>query len=108
MESRENYEQIAHIASHGQIRAINPVNQSVDGDTVFVFSTEEIKDFLSPLGKTIASGEWPKLAVDIIGQAAAKVVQESIYDACYSCESVKFEGAYKGIIPSVYDYQNKT
>lgn len=106
LKNRENYEQIAHIASHGQIRAINPVNQSVDGDTVFVFSTEEIKDFLSPLGKTIANGEWPKLAVDIIGQAAAKAVQESIYDACYSCETIQFEGAYKGIVPSANDHRS--
>lgn len=107
LKTRENYEQIAHVASHGQIRAINPANQSVDGDTIFVFSTEEIKDFLSPLGKTIIKNEWPKLAVDVIGQAAAKAVQESIYDACYKAETIQFEGAYKGIIPSANDYPSK-
>jgi L-aminopeptidase/D-esterase-like protein len=105
LKNREDYEHIAHIASHGQIRAINPVNQSVDGDTVFVFSTEEIKDFLSPLGKAVAAEEWPKLAVDIIGQAAAKAVQESIYNACYEAETVQFENAYKGVIPSAKDYK---
>ncbi len=105
--TRENYEQIAHVASHGQIRAINPVNQSVDGDTVFVFSTEEIKDFLSPLGKTIVKNDWSKLSVDIVGQAAAKAVQESIYDACYKAESIEFESAYKGVIPSAKDYPSK-
>jgi L-aminopeptidase/D-esterase-like protein len=104
LKTRENYEQIAHVASHGQIRAINPVNQSVDGDTVFVFSTEEIKDFLSPLGKIVRDNEWPKLAIDIIGQAAARAVQESIYDACYQADTVKFKDAYKGVIPSVKDY----
>lgn len=103
LQARENYEQLAHIASHGQIRAIKPVNQSVDGDTVFVFSTQENKNFLSPLGKAIADGEWPKLGVDIIGQAAARAVQESIYDACYKAESIKFEEAFNGIIPSAKD-----
>ncbi len=105
LKSRENYEQIAHIASHGQIRAINPVNQSVDGDTVFVFSTEEIKDFLSPLGKNIQSGEWSKLEVDIIGQAAAKAVQESIYDACYKAVTIDFKDSFKGVVPSCNDYK---
>ncbi len=38
--SRENYERVAHMASTGHARAINPVNTSVDGDPVFVFSTE--------------------------------------------------------------------
>ena len=107
LKTRENYEHIAHIASHGQIRAINPVNQSVDGDTVFVFSTEEIKEFLSPLGKSVAGPDWPKLTVDIIGQAAAKAVQESIYDACYKAETIQFEEAYKGIVPSTKDYPAK-
>lgn len=106
LKNRENYEQVAHVASHGQVRAINPVNQSVDGDTVFVFSTEELTDFLSPLGKSIVTkNEWPKLAVDIIGQAAARAVQESIYDACYSCETIQFQDAFKGIIPSANDYK---
>lgn len=105
LKSRENYEQIAHIAAHGQIRAINPVNQSVDGDMVFVFSTQEIKEFLSPLGKIITNNEWPKLTIDIIGQAAARAVQESIYDACYQAETIEFKEGYKGIIPSCKDYK---
>lgn len=101
--TKENYERVAHAATHGQVRAIHPVHTSVDGDTVFIFSTEEVKDFLSPLGKHISSEGWPELKVDIIGQAAAKAVQESIYDACRQASTIQFEGAYQGIIPSVSD-----
>lgn len=103
LKSYENYERIASIASHGQVRAINPTNTSLDGDTVFVFSTEEIKSFFSPLGKTIARG-WQNLNIDIIGQAAAKAVQESIYDACVKAETVKFDGSFEGKVPSCKDY----
>ncbi len=103
--TRENYERVAQIASHGQIRAINPVNTSVDGDTVFVFSTEEIKSFMNPRGAWFQTDEWHFFPVDIIAQAAAKAVQESIYDACYQAESIKLPFAYKGIIPSVKDYK---
>src|SRR5690606_19659467 len=39
----EHYEKVAHLASHGQVRAINPVHTSGDGDTVFVFSTCELR-----------------------------------------------------------------
>lgn len=105
LETRENYEQIAHIASQGHVRAINPVNTSRDGDTVFVFSNEEIKSFKTPLGLHPKSA-WRNIRIDVIGQAAAKAVQESIYDACYSCETIRFEGAYKGIIPSAGDYND--
>jgi L-aminopeptidase/D-esterase-like protein len=104
LNSHTDYGRIAHIASHGQVRAVYPVHTSVDGDTVFVFSTEEIDDFLTPLGKRIQKIGWPELNVDIIGQAAAKAVQESIYDACNQAETIKFDGAYKGIIPSAKDY----
>lgn len=104
MKSHIDYERIAHIASHGQIRAIHPSQASVDGDTVFVFSTEEIEDYLSPLGKSIQDDVWPELNVDVIAQTAAKVVQESIYDACNQAETIQFKGAYKGVIPSAKDY----
>lgn len=105
LEDYANYENVAHIASQGQIRAITPVNTSVDGDTVFVFSTREIKSFLTPLGKTISRNGWDNLHVDIIGHAAAKAVQESIYNACYKAESIAFEGAFEGIVPSCKDYK---
>lgn len=104
LDTRENYERVAHIATHGHIRAINPVNTSVDGDTVFVFSNEEIKSFLTPLGNEIAKQSWKNLRVDIIGQAAANAVQESIYDACKQAKTIKLDVAYKGIIPSCNDY----
>jgi L-aminopeptidase/D-esterase-like protein len=106
LHTREYYERVAHLATHGHVRAINPVNTALDGDTVFVFSTEEIDSFMFPRAKTKARGSyWGDLDVDIIGQTAAKAVQESIYDACYQSETIAFESAYKGIIPSAKDYK---
>jgi len=104
LSSHTDYERIAHIASHGQVRAIYPVHSSVDGDTVFVFSTEEVDDYLTLLGKSIQKHGWPELNVDVIAQAAAKAVQQSIYDACEQAESIEFKGGYKGIIPCSKDY----
>lgn len=104
--TREHYERVAHIATHGQVRAINPVNTSLDGDTVFVFSTEEIKSFMFPRAISKArGGYWSDFNVDIIGQAAAKAVQESIYDACYQAETISFKDAFNGVIPSARDYK---
>ena len=102
--TRENYERVAHIAAQGQVRAINPVNTSLDGDTVFVFSNEEIKSFLTPLGNQTARPAWHNLGVDIVAQAAANAVRESIYDACKESKTIKLDKAYKGIIPSCNDY----
>ncbi len=104
LHTRENYERVAHLASHGQVRAINPIHTSIDGDTVFVFSTEEEKALLNGNGAKWETPEWPYFQVDLIGNAAAKAVQESIYHACYVAESISFEGAYEGIVPSVGDY----
>ncbi|HWY78922.1 MAG TPA: P1 family peptidase [Candidatus Sulfotelmatobacter sp.] len=106
LKTRENYERVAQIATHGQVRAIDPVNTSLDGDTVFVFSNEEVKDFLTPLGEQIARDSWANLQIDIISQAAAKAVQESIYDACRQADTIPLEGAYEGIVPSAKDYSN--
>lgn len=98
--SQEDLRRIAEIATHGQVRAINPVNTSLDGDTVFMFSTEELVPHLSHIGTVIEDGDWYKIYVDVIAQAAARVVQESIYDACFSAESIQYKYAYEGIIPS--------
>ncbi len=105
LKTRENYERVAHVASHGQVRSINPVHTSLDGDTVFVFSTEEIKKPLNSMGAYFEDENWPLFTVDLIGQAAAKAVQMSIYDSCEQAESVHFEKAYKGIVPSVKDFK---
>lgn len=105
LKSQADYERVAHIASHGQVRAIYPVHTSVDGDTVFVFSTEKIDDYLSPLGKSIQKNSWPELNVDVIAQAAAKAVQDSIYNACEQADTIKFREAYQGVIPSCKDYK---
>ena len=100
LNSQEDLRRIAEIATHGQVRAINPVNTSLDGDTIFVFSTEELTPHLSHIGAAIEDGDWYKLYVDVIAQAAARAVQESIYDACYSAESIQYKYAYEGTIPS--------
>lgn len=102
---RENYERLAHFATHGHVRAIYPVHTSQDGDTVFVFSTEEIKQPFNKYGELFQSPGNTGFTVDVIGHAAAKAVQESIYDACNSAESVEFAIAYKGVLPSVKDYK---
>ncbi len=98
-----NYETVAHIASQGHVRAINPVNTSLDGDTVFVFSTQKVKSFLTALCDDASKG-WGNLEVDIIGQASARAVQESIYAACRDANSIPFAQAYRRIIPSADNY----
>jgi L-aminopeptidase/D-esterase-like protein len=104
LHTKEDLRKIAEIASHGHIRAINPVNTSLDGDTVFVFSTDEVDLPLSPAGKNLRRSDWYKISLDIIAQAAAKTVQESIYDACIKAKTIKLPWGYKGIIPSMQDY----
>jgi L-aminopeptidase/D-esterase-like protein len=97
LQTRENYERVAHLASHGHVRAIYPVHTAIDGDVVFVFSTEEIRHI--PLDKPA----WPNYFVDQIGNMAAKAVQESIYDACLAAETIMFASAYEGVVPACRD-----
>lgn len=104
LKTRENYERVAHLASHGQVRAIKPAHTSVDGDTVFVFSTEENKSLINEFGKYWETPDWPLFSVDVVGNAAAKAVQESIYDACLSAETIKFKKGFKGVIPSCNNF----
>lgn len=97
-------EKVAHLASHGQVRAITPVHTSADGDTVFVFSTNELKNpFNVKLQYFQETDDSLYTQADIIGHAAAQAVQKSIYDAIYSAETIRFEHAYKGVIPSIKD-----
>ena len=105
LKTRENLERVAHFGALGQARAIKPAHTSIDGDTVFAFSTEEIKTPLNSFGKYFETPAWPYFTVDIIGQLAEEAVQESIYDACNQAETIKFPGAYKGIVPSAKDYK---
>ena len=103
--AKMHLEKVAHLATHGQVRAINPVHTSSDGDVVFVFSTGELKNpFNDMLQHFQDADDSLYTQVDIIGHSAAKAVQESIYDACRSAESVQFEQGYNGIIPSTKDY----
>ncbi len=105
--TRENYERLAHFATHGHVRAVHPVHTSQDGDTVFVFSTEEIKKPFNKFGEFFQSPGETGFTVDVIGHAAAKAVQESIYDACRQAETIKFADAYKGVFPSAKDYTDE-
>lgn len=105
MHAKEHLEKIAHHGAQGQIRAIEPVNLSSDGDTVFVFSTAELVnpfnsriDYFSEIPNNI------NVQVDIIGDAAAKAVRESIYDACRQAQTIQYALAYNGIIPCAADY----
>lgn len=103
--SKLHLERVAHLATHGQVRAVNPVHTSSDGDTVFVFSTGELKSpFNNMLQYFQETDDSLYTQVDIIGHAAARAVQESIYDACRSAETIDFEQAYNGVIPSVNEF----
>lgn len=99
--SLEQYSRVAHLASHGQVRAINPVHTSGDGDSVFVFSTADVTDPLNANGPYFKEGVTDvHLQADIVGNAAAQAVQESIYDACRSAADVNFADALDGVVPA--------
>lgn len=105
MRAKEYLERVAHIATHGHVRAIHPVHTSLDGDSMFVFSTGEIKTPFNEMAKyftDVAVDEH--FLVDIVGNAAAEAVQQSIYDACRSAKSIQLQSASNGIIPSASDY----
>lgn len=107
--SLEHYEKVAHFATHGQVRAINPVHTAGDGDTVFVFSTATLRDPLNSTAQYFKESATDiHLQVDLIGHAAAKAVQESIYDACASADTVLVTDAYGGIVPSAADYPRRS
>lgn len=100
----EHYERVAHLATHGQVRAINPVHTSGDGDTVFVFSTRELRQPLFALAPYYQESlDNVHLQVDLLGHAAATAIQESIYDACRAAQTVDFSGAFGGVIPAAAD-----
>ena len=102
--SKEHYEKLAHLATHGQVRAINPVHTSADGDSLFVFTTAELRNPLNANGQYFKEGLTDiHLQVDVLGHAAAKAVQESIYDACRQARTVGFDGAFGGIVPATGD-----
>lgn len=102
--STEHYERVAHLATHGHVRAINPVHTSGDGDTVFVFSTRELSSPLHPVAQYFQeTSNDVHLQVDLLGAAAARAVQHSIYDACEQAESVEVADAFGGVIPAVRD-----
>ena len=100
LRNREDYRRIAAMAAQGQVRAIQPINLSLDGDTVFVFSTETVTQPLNTNKKLFETEDWPGFSADIIGNVAADAVRESIYDAAKQAETIEFAGAYQGIIPA--------
>jgi L-aminopeptidase/D-esterase-like protein len=100
----EHYERVAHLATHGHVRAINPVHTSGDGDTVFVFSTRELRSPLADVARYFQETDNDiHLQVDLLGHAAAAAIQESIYDACREAESVAYPDAFGGVIPAARD-----
>lgn len=104
LKAKEYLEKVAHLASHGQVRAIDPVHTSADGDAVFVFSTAELSNpFNDKLKYFQETDNSLYLQTDIIGHAAARAVQDSIYDAVRSAETIEFKNSYKGVIPSASD-----
>lgn len=94
LRSRENVERLALFGTHGQSRAIHPVNLSIDGDLVIAFSTQEITN------KIVEFEDWKFVDIDMICEAGARAVQESIYSACYNAKSIKVDWAWKGIVPT--------
>lgn len=89
------------VLPNGEILAGN--RSDLEGEKYKTFGG--FSQFLTPLGGQISRGSnWNNLDVDIIGQVAANAVQESIYDACYQAESIKFY-ALNGVIPSSGDYK---
>lgn len=108
LKHRENYERVAKMAAQGQVRAINPVNTSIDGDTLFVFSNKEIEKPLNEMGKFFETEDWPSFSVDVIGAAAAEVVQDSIIDAARQAETIQLDDGYDGVIPSAKDYPSSS
>jgi len=98
--SHENCEKIALFGTQGQSRAIDPLNTSQDGDIVFSFSTQEFDHFLTDPKITSDPKNQLRMELDIIGNAAAKAVQQSIYNACEYAETIKLDWAYNGVIPN--------
>ncbi len=96
---RESYTPLVQQATNGQIRALDPVNTSLDGDTVFVFSTQETDELLNPDGESFKTADWPEFSADIVAQMVARAVRESIYNAGRSAATIQFEAAYEGSIP---------
>jgi L-aminopeptidase/D-esterase-like protein len=103
--AKEHLEKVAHLASHGQVRAISPVHTSADGDTVFVFSTGKLQAPFNERAQYFDETDDPRyFQVDMIGHLAAKAVQESIYDACRQAMSIEQASAFGGVIPSAKDF----
>ena len=100
LQTQADYRRIAEIAAQGQVRAIQPVNTSLDGDTVFVFSNEIVDQPLNKNKQYFEGENWPGFSTDIIGNIAADVVRNSIYDAARQATTIEYAKAYQGIIPA--------
>ena len=61
---------IAALASNGLVRAVRPVNTTADGDSIFALSVGEVACDLN-----------------LVGTAAAYVVEKAIHRAVYAAES---------------------
>ncbi len=101
LKTRENCEKIALFGTHGQTRAIDPLNTSQDGDIVFVSSTQEFEHFLLDAEIAVNPTNQTRMEIDALGNATAKAVRESIVNACVFAESVQGDWAYKGVVPNL-------
>ncbi|MBN1374270.1 P1 family peptidase [Candidatus Dojkabacteria bacterium] len=101
---QQDLTRIAELVHIGQARAIDPINTSFDGDTVFVFSTQEVDFPFSDEGKSIENGEWWKFKVDILAQSAISAVRESIYDAIRNASTIDSDLTFNKKILSLTDY----
>ena len=71
---------IAALASNGLVRAVRPVNTTADGDSIFALSVGEVACDLN-----------------LVGTAAAYVVEKAIHRAVYAAESAYGAPAYADI-----------
>lgn len=69
--SKAQCKKVAQVAHNGYARAISPIHTTLDGDTIFSIATGEIES-----------------SIDVIANIGSEVMQEAIYKAIESSESV--------------------
>lgn len=71
---------LAQNATHGLIRAINPVCTTLDGDTVFAFSKGEVE-----------------CDINILASLASRVLSEAVINAIKAADSVNNIPSFKSL-----------
>ncbi|MCP4546710.1 MAG: hypothetical protein GY835_09635 [bacterium] len=95
---------VTQMAQAGIARAIRPVYTSLDGDTVFGFSTGEVeipseRPMRYNLGHSQLTPGWQDFYVDMLGAVAAEVVFESILSAVRTDDNYVDDKRFGGTIP---------